>query len=81
MVERARRPDWIVEALEAPFSVKEVLKERGYRWDAERKLWAASVPGGAIADEILWASLMLYGGRREPRTRRITWSERYSASD
>ncbi|MEA1083695.1 3'-5' exonuclease [Sphingomonas sp. CD22] len=81
MVERARRSDWIVDAVDAPFSAKGVLKERGYRWIAERKLWSAAVADEAIADEIAWASLMLYGGRREPRTRRITWTERYSASD
>lgn len=81
MVERAQRPDWIVDAVDAPFSAKEVLKERGYRWDAERRLWSASVSDGAIADEISWASLMLYGGRRGPRTRRITWAERYAASE
>lgn len=79
MVENARRPDWIVDAVDVPFSAKGVLKERGYRWIAERKLWSAAVSDEAIADEIAWASLMLYGGRREPRTRRITWTERYSA--
>jgi DNA polymerase-3 subunit epsilon len=81
MVNRARRADWVVDAVDTPFSAKEVLKERGYRWIAERKLWSASVPDEAIAEEIAWGSLMLYGGRREPRTRRITWTERYSASE
>lgn len=81
MIERARRPNWIVEAVDAPYSAREVLKERGYRWDAERRLWAADVTESAIADEISWATLMLYGGRREPVCRRVTWTERYAAAD
>lgn len=79
MIERAMRPTWTVEAVDAPFSAKEVLKERGYRWDAGRRLWSASVPEEAVRDETSWATLMLYGGRREPAVRRVTWESRYGA--
>jgi DNA polymerase-3 subunit epsilon len=79
MVDRARAPTWTVDAVDAPFSAKDVLKERGYRWDALRRLWSATVRDDAVADEIAWASLMLYAGRREPIVRRVTWEIRYAA--
>lgn len=79
MLEHARRPTWIVDAVEAPFSAKDVLRERGYRWDAARRVWSVQVAADALKDEVDWAGLMLYGGRRGPDTRRITWEERYAA--
>ncbi len=80
MVEHARKPTWIVDAVEAPFSAREVLKERGYRWDPTRRVWSVQVPDETVRAEVEWASLMLYGGRRTPNTRRITWEERYAAT-
>lgn len=80
LLDRARRPTWIVDATDAPFSAKDVLKERGYRWNAKRRVWTASVSEEALGEEIGWATLMLYGGRREPGKRRVTWESRYAAS-
>lgn len=80
MVENARRPTWTVSAVDAPFSAKDVLKERGYRWDGLRRTWFASVGEKALRDEMEWAALMLYGGRREPDVRRVTWEERYAVT-
>ena len=78
IVDRASRPSWIVDAEGAPFSAKDVLKERGYRWNDKRRLWCASIAEDAIREEIDWATVMLYGGRREPEYRRVTWRERYA---
>jgi len=78
MIARAQRPTWIVDAVDAPFSAKEVLKERGYRWDGYRRLWSTTIPEGGLQDEIGWATVMLYGGRREPVVRKVVWTERYA---
>lgn len=75
---RARRPDWIVDADDVPVSATDVLSERGYRWDEFRRTWSASIADDDVSDEIAWASMMLYGGRREPLARRVTWFERYA---
>ena len=75
MLATARRPTWTVDAKDASFSARDVLKSRGYKWDVYRKLWSASVGDDAVADEIAWATLMLYGGRREPVVRKVTWEE------
>jgi len=80
LLDHAGRPSWIVEAKDAPFSAKDVLKQRGYRWDSDRRIWVATVPDGAVRDEVEWATLMLYGGRREPDFRRVDWHQRYAAT-
>lgn len=79
MIGTARKPTWIVDAHDAPFSAREVLKDRGYRWDAARRVWSVQVADDAAREEADWATLMLYGGRRKPEIRRITWTERYAA--
>lgn len=78
VLERARRPDWVVDVDDVPVSAKDVLEERGYRWDPSRRAWSASIADEAVSDEIAWASMMLYSGRREPLARKVTWRERYA---
>ncbi len=78
MLATARAPTWTVEAVDAPFSAKELLRERGYRWNAANRLWSASFADGAVQDEVSWARSAVYGGRREPAARRITWRERHA---
>lgn len=75
---RSNRSDWIVDADDVPVSAKEVLEERGYRWDSYRRTWSASIADEAVPDEIAWASMMLYSGRREPLVRKVTWGQRYA---
>lgn len=78
VLRRACRSDWIVDAQDVPISATDVLADRGYRWDAFRKVWSASISDEDVADEIAWASMMLYAGRREPAVRKVTWCERYA---
>jgi DNA polymerase III subunit epsilon len=78
-VTRAQRPSWIVEVGASPFSAKDVLKEREYAWDPDVRVWSRSVPDLQLAEEVEWATVMVYGGRRAPETRRVTWTERYAA--
>lgn len=79
LVVAAAAPTWVVEAVGAPFEVKDILKGRGYRWDANARLWSREVPLAAFDDEIAWATLEIYGGLRKPAFRQVTWSERYAA--
>lgn len=75
---RSGRPDWIVDADDVPVSATDVLEERGYGWDPYRRTWSASIADEAVSDEIAWATMMLYSGRREPLARQVTWRERYA---
>lgn len=78
IVDGASRASWIVDVLGAPESAEDVLRARGYAWEPLRGLWSASIPDGAVADEIGWATIMIYGGRRGPDVRKVTWCERYA---
>jgi DNA polymerase-3 subunit epsilon len=47
LLESARRPRWRIRAVNAPFAHREVLKRRGYRWEAagqrEPGAWCAEI--------------------------------------
>lgn len=47
----------------SPFDSKDVLRERGYRWDAERRCWNRLLPKAAAKDESEWLKTAVYGGR------------------
>lgn len=78
ILHRAGRADWIVEVVDAPEAAHDVLRVRGYAMDETRGLWSASISDGAVADEIGWATIMIYRGRRGPDVRKVTWNERYA---
>lgn len=67
-------------ALNSPFETKDILKARGYQWDAQRRLWAVTVLGDdAARDEAAWLQAMVYGGKacrleveRQPATIRFS---------
>ena len=80
LLERASRPTWMIEATGAPFEAKDVLRLRGYRWNAPRKVWSREVEHSEFDDEIEWASLYVYRGGRKPAFREVTWRERYAAT-
>lgn len=78
LVERATRTTWIVEVADVPITAVEVLVDRGYAWNGVRSSWSASIEDRVIGDEVRWAKIMLYGGRREPMVSRTTWVERHA---
>ncbi len=53
-----------VYATGAPFDKKDVLKQRGYRWDAEKKCWHNTLTGDdAIKSEVEWLKSSVYSGK------------------
>lgn len=54
LLEKARLPEFKVFALNAPFDSKDLLKERGYRWDGERKLWNRVITQTELPNEVDW---------------------------
>lgn len=82
MVQHAGRPSWIVRARGADFSVKDALKGRGYRWDADRKVWWREVADEDLAPENWWLAAQVYAveakpTRLGPDVERITARERF----
>ena len=63
LLDRAFEDGWTASAVSAPFSAKDVLKRRGYRWHPGRKLWWREVADGARAEEQAWLEERVYGDR------------------
>ena len=63
LLENARIKELKVWALNSHFDFKDALKERGYRWVADRKTWATSIPATQLEQEVEWLRNAVYGGR------------------
>jgi DNA polymerase-3 subunit epsilon len=54
----------VVKAFGSPFETKDKLKARGYRWDAESKVWYTAVKSAEALDaEAEWLKSEVYSGR------------------
>ncbi len=59
----AQATSYRVQATGSPFASKDALRARGYRWDAERKVWHTLVGNQAALDaECEWLKKDVYGG-------------------
>lgn len=59
-----RRPALRIYATHAPFDAKDLLKARGYRWNAEQKVWSSRLADeAALEAECEWLKTDVYGGR------------------
>lgn len=60
----AAQPSFKLRATGSPFESKDQLKGRGYRWDAEAKVWFCTLSDPARLDEELaWLKAEVYGRR------------------
>lgn len=60
----AQATSYRVQATGSPFASKDALRARGYRWDAERKVWHTLVGNQAALDaECEWLKTDVYVGR------------------
>ena len=50
-------------ALDSPFDTKDLLKARGYRWDAGKRCWHRTLDRDGAAAEAPWLKENVYGGR------------------
>lgn len=63
LLHNARIAEIQVSALGSPFESKDPLKERAYRWNADKKVWAKSVPKQRLDEEVTWLRNTVYGGK------------------
>ena len=54
LLETARVPEVKIWALNAPFENKDKLKEKGYQWNGDRKLWSGFVTKADLELEVDW---------------------------
>lgn len=82
LLERARRTRARISAMGTPFSAKDVLKQRGYKWTGEDRLphkaWQTDVLPEELDAELAFLSNDVYRGRGEPHVSRITAYNRFS---
>lgn len=79
LLENARITEIKVSALGSPFESKDPLRERGYRWNAEKKVWAKSLPSQLVSEEATWLKQFVYGGKSfRLEHEKMTAKNRYS---
>lgn len=79
LLERCDRPNFRIAADGAPFDSKDLLKGRGYRWDATRRHWWREIEGDDLDEEKGWLDHAVYGSvDGQPTVSRITASERFA---
>ena len=60
----SRLPIYRVQATNAPFEAKDLLKARAYRWNAEQKVWHTRIADEAqLKAEFEWLKTHVYAGR------------------
>ena len=74
LITASDRPGVMVQAERSPFRAKARLKARGYRWNADQRLWQIERPEDLVEHELAWA---YRNGLPEPTTRPITACERH----
>jgi DNA polymerase III subunit epsilon len=64
LIAAAHSPSFKLRATGSPFESKDVLKARGYRWDAEAKVWFCTVADTErLEAELAWLKAEVYGRR------------------
>jgi DNA polymerase III subunit epsilon len=82
LLERARRSTWRIWAENAPFDLKDVLKARGYRWNAEHggapRAWYIDVEEADREAELAFLRAEIYRAEVDLLTKRIDAHDRFS---
>jgi DNA polymerase-3 subunit epsilon len=63
LLESAREPSLRVWATGSPFETKDVLKARGYRWEAEKRVWYRDLAAAERETELAWLKEAVYAGQ------------------
>lgn len=65
LIEAGSQSSYKLRATGAPFESKDLLKARGYRWDADGRVWYCSLPSDERLDaELAWLKAEVYGRRQ-----------------
>jgi DNA polymerase-3 subunit epsilon len=65
LLQAAARPSYLLQASNAPFEAKDLLKARGYRWNADQRVWQTRLKTDAeLNAECAWLKEHVYGQRR-----------------
>jgi DNA polymerase-3 subunit epsilon len=73
----ARQTSFRVDAVGAPFEVRQALKTRQYRWDSARRVWWREITQAQVEEEQSWLATEIYSGEDESMLTRISPFERF----
>ena len=59
----ARQPTHRLWATGSPFESKDLLRTRGYRWNAPLRCWSVDLTPERVEAELAWLKSAVYGGR------------------
>ncbi len=64
LLDSARAPSYRLWATNSPFETKDVLRKRGYWWDAGRRCWSVEVRSHErVQEELTWLRDAVYAGK------------------
>lgn len=63
LIDRSLTPDYMLHANGAPFEAKDQLRQNGYRWNPDAKLWYKLLQESELDGECDWLHSEIYRGR------------------
>jgi DNA polymerase-3 subunit epsilon len=66
LIIRSYEREYLLKAVNSPFETKDVLRQRGYRWDPDERCWSRVVAESEMAEERRFLEAEVYRGRGEP---------------
>ena len=76
-IAHAKRPTWLFRAVGLPFEYRQGIKDRGWRWNSNGRVWWTEVPHSARAAEEQWYDQAFRPFRDKPAIEQVTWTTRY----
>jgi DNA polymerase-3 subunit epsilon len=77
LMARSAEPRYRINAVEAPFEAKDMLKAKGYRWDPTLRFWWTTVSSEELETHRAWLLHEIYNGRGMPAVFPEFANERY----
>jgi len=71
LVERSYEPHFRLFAVGSPFETKDILRQRRFRWDAEKRCWYKDLLQSDLAGEKSFLCEKVYGGKDKSITEEI----------
>ncbi len=75
----ARRKMAIVSAVKSPIETKDELKNRGYRWDPEKRVWSKMIYLEEKEEEITWLTDAIYNGYYQGLVKELALSDSFKS--
>ena len=73
LIEKSYEKEFLFSAVNSPFSTKDILKARGYKWNGEAKHWWKIIGESQITDERNFMANEIYSGNPRHTEEEIVW--------